>query len=76
METEGHGGRGVIVSCDGNRYQVRTYAKSGPPMDVYVEIGACTVIMSTVKVPQLGMQIAFTGRKVTGVTQANMVTIW
>lgn len=68
-------GRGVITSLEGNTYNIRTYAKSGKPTDEKIQIGSCTVVMSTVKVPRPGMNIAYTGN--TGANlQADMITVW
>ena len=73
---EGVSGRGVIVDVAGNRYTVRRYANAGPPLDDFVEVAPCTIIMSTVKVPRAGMSMAFTGASAAGFYQANMITVW
>ena len=73
---DGISGRGVIVACDGNRYTVRTYANTPDPLDNFVDISACTIIMSTVKVPRPGMSIAFTGSGGPISYRANMITVW
>ena len=73
---EGVSGRGVIVGVHGNRYTVRRFANAGPPLDDFVEVASCTIIMSTVKVPRAGMSMAFTGAKASGFYQANMITVW
>ena len=73
---EGISGRGVIIACDGNRYTVRTYARTPEPVDQFVDVSACTIIMSTVKVPRPGMSIAFTGAGGPISYRANMMTVW
>ena len=74
LDTNGSSGRGVILSCDGNKYEIQGFANNGGKH--YIEVGACTIIMSTVKVPQVGMQIAYTGNHVGGIVQAGMITVW
>lgn len=73
---EGVSGRGVIVGCDGNRYTVRNYANAGPPTDNFVEVALCTILMSTVKVPRVGMSMAYIGSHNNGIYQASMATVW
>lgn len=69
-------GRGVIIESDGNRFTVRRYSNAGAPLDDFVEIAPCTIIMATVKVPRAGMSMAFTGALVGRIYQANMITVW
>ena len=68
-------GRGVIVACNGNQYTVRNYAHN-TPTDNIVNVASCTIIMSTTKVPRVGMNMAYTGSNRNGATHANMVTSW
>ena len=76
LAQEGVAGRGVIVHVDGNRITVRRYANAGPPLDDVVEIGTCTIVMATVKVPRTGMSMAFTGSVVNKIYQADMIMVW
>lgn len=75
LDTTGASGRGVILSVSGNRYEVQSFANNKATKQ-FIEVGACTVIMSTVKVPQKGLQIAYNGGNAHGVIQASMITVW
>ena len=75
LDNSGASGRGVILSVNGNRIEIQGYANNKANKQ-YIEIGACTIVMSTVKVPQKGMQIAYTGGNANGVVQAGMITVW
>ena len=72
---DGISGKGVIVGVSGNRYEIQAFTNQ-KAHKYYIEVGACTVIMSTVKVPKEGMQIAYTGNDSHGVVQAGMITVW